>query len=137
MTAYEQSKLADLMFTFELDRRLRAKHSTIASIAAHPGVAESKLFKIGSSQGLAAHAEAVVQSFLGQFFNDGPEGALPTLFAATSPNATTGSYYGPQGFREMRGGDVGSAKIATAAQNAENQQRLWQVCADLTGVDLP
>lgn len=136
MRAYQQSKLGDLMFAMELERRLRAAGSAVISIGVHPGVAQTTLFKIGSSTGMAAVAEKVLQTSLGVLFGSAQDGALPTVFAATSSDAKGGGYYGPQGFREMRGGDVGPAVVAKAAQDAAAQRRLWQVCAELTGVDL-
>ena len=136
MRAYQQSKLADLMFAFELERKLRAAGSQVASIAVHPGVARTNLFKVGSSTGLAKVAETVLQTSLGVLFGSGPDGAVPTIFAATSPEAKGGEYYGPQGFQEMRGGDVGPAFVSKAAQDVAAQQKLWNICADLTGVDL-
>ena len=110
--AYQQSKLADLMFALTLDRKLKATGSKIQSIAVHPGVAQSALFKIGNSQGFSATIERAISTSVGLLLNDDKQGAVPTIFAATSPQATGGSYYGPQGFMEMRGGDVGPAKIA-------------------------
>ena len=136
MGAYQQSKLADLMFAFELERRLRAKMLGVTSIAVHPGVARTNLFKVGSGEGLAGIAEKAIQSMIGLAMNDGPQGALPTLYAATADDAKGGAYYGPQGFLEARGGDVGPAVVSKAAQDVEAQRRLWEVCAKLTGVDL-
>jgi NAD(P)-dependent dehydrogenase (short-subunit alcohol dehydrogenase family) len=136
MGAYQQSKLGDLMFAMELERRLRERMLGVTSIAVHPGVAESRLFKVGSGAGLAAYAERGLQRMLGMLFNSGAEGALPTVFAATAPEAKGGAYYGPQGFQEMRGGDVGEAFVSKAAQDDAARQRLWNVCAELTGVDL-
>jgi NAD(P)-dependent dehydrogenase (short-subunit alcohol dehydrogenase family) len=136
MGAYQQSKLGDLMFAFELERKLRAAGSSVISIGVHPGVAKTSLFKIGNSKGLAKVAETVVQTSLGILFESAADGAIPTVFAATAPEAQGGAYYGPQGFQEMRGGDVGPAFVSKAAQDVAAQQRLWQVCAELTGVDL-
>ena len=134
--AYYQSKLADLMLAFELERRLRARSSGVVSVAAHPGVAQTNLFKVGSSTGFAAKVEKAIQWTIARTLNDEHEGALPTLFAATSPQAEPGGYYGPQGFQEMRGGDVGPAQVAPHARDEQAQARLWQVCEQLTGVSL-
>ena len=136
MRAYEQSKLGDLMFSFELERKLRAAGSPVISIAVHPGVAKTNLFRIGGSKGLGRIAEVVVQTSLGILFESAAAGAIPTIFAATSPDAKGGGYYGPQGFKEMRGGDVGPAFVSAAAQDVAAQGRLWDVCAELTGVEL-
>ena len=134
--AYQQSKLGDLMFALELERRLRARASRAISVAVHPGVAQSNLFKIGSSTGLAAVAERVIAKSVGVFFNSDTEGALPTLFGATAAEARGGGYYGSQGLFEMRGGDVGPAKIAPQASDVRAQARLWTTYEELTGCTL-
>ncbi len=134
MAAYQQSKLADLMFSLEMERRLVAKASGVISIAAHPGVAETSLFKIGSGKGIAGVAERLLQTTLGALFNSDAEGALPTLYAATAPDAVGGGYYGPQGFQEMRGGDVGKAIVSDQAEDAATAAQLWNACEDLSGV---
>jgi len=133
--AYNQSKLADLMFSFELERRLRAAGSHITSLAVHPGVAQTRIVRIGSG-GLAKIAENTIASVIGVLLNSGPQGALPTIFGATSPEAKGGGYYGPQGLLEARGGDVGPAQVAKQALDVDVQQKLWKVCAELTGTEL-
>ncbi|QHN02072.1 SDR family NAD(P)-dependent oxidoreductase [Granulicella sp. WH15] len=135
MGAYQQSKLGDLMFAFELERRLRAAGSRVTSVAVHPGVARTELFKIGSSTGLSRLAERVLAGAIGALLNSQEGGAVPTLFAATSPDAVGGGYYGSQGFQEMRGGDVGPAKVAPQARDEAAQRRLWTVCEQLSGVN--
>jgi NAD(P)-dependent dehydrogenase (short-subunit alcohol dehydrogenase family) len=134
MKAYQQSKLADLIFTFELDRRLRAANSRVMSVAAHPGVASTNLFQAGdyslfekTVRNLAGHAIGIV-------LNTDSEGALPTLYAATAPGAEDGGYYGPQGFQEMRGEVVERAIVAPQARDTSAATRLWQTCEDLTGI---
>ena len=129
--AYAQSKLGDLMFAFELERRLRASMRGAVSIAVHPGVAQSALFK-----GMAGMWYAATHAVIGMLLNDGPQGALPTIYAATALEAQGGAYYGPQGFNEMRGGDVGPAFVSKAAADVAAQKRLWETCAELTGVEL-
>ncbi len=133
--AYNQSKLADLMFAFELERRLRTRGPGVKSIAVHPGVARTNIVKFGSSKGLARVAERAVGGMIGMLLNDDVEGALPTLYAATAAEAEGGQYYGPQGFLEARGGDVGVAKVAPQARDEEATGRLWRVCEELTGVE--
>jgi NAD(P)-dependent dehydrogenase (short-subunit alcohol dehydrogenase family) len=135
MTAYQQSKLGDLMFTFELERRLRAAGSRVISLGVHPGVAQTELFKVGSSTGLARKAERTIQRTIGLLLNSETDGALPTLYAATAADAMGGGYYGPQSFLEMRGGDVGPAKVAKRARDEAVQRRLWQVCEQLSNVN--
>lgn len=134
MDAYQQSKLADLMFAFEMERRLEARSSGVMSLAAHPGVAKTNLFKVGSSTGLAAVVEKVIAGVIGALLNSDADGALPTLYAATAAEAVGGGYYGPQGFQEMRGGDVGEAQVAKQARDEAAAARLWSVCEELTGV---
>ena len=136
MGAYAQSKLADLMLAVELERRLRAKHLGIVSVAVHPGVAQTNLFKVGSGKGFARLAEKAIMGTIGTLMNSDADGALPTLFAATAPEAKGGGYYGPQGFKETRGGDVGPANVAPQASDEAVQRRLWEVCEGLTGVGL-
>lgn len=137
MRAYQQSKLADLMLSFELDRRLRARGSRILSVAAHPGVANTNLFQVGDFGAAERAVRGAFGHAIGLLLNSDAEGALPTLFAATAPDVQSGGYYGPQGFQEMRGGDAGPAKVARQARDVEAGERLWRICEDLTGVTIP
>ncbi len=125
LTAYGQSKLANLMFTYELQRRL-AGTDTIAT-AAHPG---------GSNSELSRHVPRGVQQAFRLLEQSTEMGALPTLRAATDPNVLGGQYYGPGGFLELRGHPklVGSNR---RSHDVAAQQRLWQVSQDLTGVVYP
>ncbi len=136
MRAYQQSKLGDLLFAFELDRRLRAANSRVMSIAAHPGVAKTNLFQGGNYSSFEKTARNLVGHAIGIVLNTDAEGALPTLYAATAPGAEAGGYYGPQGFQEMRGHDVGPARIASQARNTTAAARLWQICETLSGIKL-
>ena len=135
MRAYQQSKLADLMFAFELNRRLRAADSRVMSVAAHPGVADTNLFQVGDQSRIKKTARNLVGHVIGIVLNTDAEGALPTLYAATAPSVEDGGYYGPQGFQEMRGDDVESAKIASQALDVSAAARLWEICEKLTGVN--
>ena len=137
MGAYQQSKLGDLMFAIELDRRLLAQGLPTRSLAVHPGIARTSLFKVGSGKGLAGSAEKILQTMLGVIFNSDTGGALPTLYAATAPAAQGGHYYGSQQMFETRGNDVGEAFVSKAAQNAGDRQKLWKVCEELTGISYP
>jgi NAD(P)-dependent dehydrogenase (short-subunit alcohol dehydrogenase family) len=134
MKAYQQSKLANLMFSFELERRLEARSSGLLSMAAHPGVAETNLFVTGNYPAFELALRKASGTLIGAFLNSSAEGALPTLYAATALDAVGGGYYGPQGFEEMRGGDVGDAKVAPQARDEAVAARLWGVCEELTGV---
>jgi NAD(P)-dependent dehydrogenase (short-subunit alcohol dehydrogenase family) len=139
MGAYRQSKLADLMFAFELDRRLRAAGTPVSgvmSVAAHPGVANTNLFQVGEFNPIEKMVRKGFGVAIGTLLNTEEQGAMPTLFAATASGATDGGYYGPQGFQEMRGGDVGPAAVAPQALDRRAAARLWRECERLTGVSL-
>jgi NAD(P)-dependent dehydrogenase (short-subunit alcohol dehydrogenase family) len=131
--AYSQSKLADLIFQLELQRRLTAAESPILSAGAHPGYALTNLQTSGPAGVVPLSfrlAELILKPFASQ---DAAHGALPTLFAATSPKATPGGYYGPNGFGELKGYPV-PARIAPAAQDLGLAKRLWTETERLTGI---
>src|SRR5258708_2754706 len=134
MKAYQQSKLADLIFAVELDRRLRAANSRVMSVAAHPGVANTNLFQVGDHGPPEKPLRTLFGHAIGIFMNTDAEGALPTLYAATAPGAEDGGYYGPQGFQEMRGDDVGPAKVVPQALDTAAAARLWRTFEDLTRI---
>jgi NAD(P)-dependent dehydrogenase (short-subunit alcohol dehydrogenase family) len=129
--AYNQSKLAMLMFAFELQRRSDANGWGILSLAAHPGVALTELINNGQgANSLAAYGSKLVAPFL---FHAPAAGALPTLYAATSTGAQPGGYYGPQGFMDMKG-PPGPAKTMPQAKDLAAARQLWDVSEQLTGV---
>jgi len=129
--AYTQSKLAMLMFALELQRRSDAAGWGLMSNAAHPGFARTDLIANGpGASGLLWHVSRLLQPYVS---HSAAEGALPTLFAATSPEAKAGGYYGPNGFYEMKGPPA-PAKIMPQAKDAAVAARLWDVSAMLTGV---
>ena len=137
MRSYQQSKLADLMFSMELARRLAdagAGQASILSVAAHPGVANTNLFQVGEFGAVEKKIRGWAGRGIGLLLNTEAQGALPTLYAATATTAKSGGYYGPQSFFEMRGGDVGPAKVMPQALDLADAARLWGVCEDLTGV---
>jgi NAD(P)-dependent dehydrogenase (short-subunit alcohol dehydrogenase family) len=137
--SYGQSKLANLMLAFELERRLRAAGppaSRVMSVAAHPGIANTNLFMVGDFNAVERMVRRWVGVFIGALLNSDAEGALPTLYAATALDAEEGGYYGPQGFAEARGGDVGPAKVEAQALDEAAATRLWSECERLTGVGL-
>ena len=133
MEAYQQSKLADLMFALELDRRLRAAGSPIRSIAAHPGIANTNLFQTGDYNPIERTMRKAASVLIGALLNTQAEGAIPTLYAATAAEAVGGGYYGPQSLWETRGGDAGPAMIAPRARDVGDATRLWTACEQLTG----
>ena len=122
------------MLSSELDRRLRARGSRILSVAAHPGVAYSNIFEAGGVAATDKLLRKLLAKAIKLFLNSSEVGALATLYAATAPQAHSGGYYGPQGFQEMRGRNVGPARIVPAARDEAAAARLWQICEDLTGV---
>ncbi|MGW7168536.1 SDR family NAD(P)-dependent oxidoreductase [Streptomyces sp. NPDC054884] len=130
VAAYGQSKLANLMFTYELQRRLGSLSTTI-SVAAHPGLANTDLVR-----NLPA-AMRVIAPVIGPLMSQKPEmGALPTLRAATDPAVRGGQYYGPDRMGESRG----HPKVVESSPESHDrtvQQRLWTVSEDLTGVKFP
>jgi NAD(P)-dependent dehydrogenase (short-subunit alcohol dehydrogenase family) len=132
--AYTQSKLADLIFMLELQRRLTAAHSPILSVAAHPGYAVTNLHDSGPGAGHSPMK--VLLNLLHPLSQDAHHGALPTLFAALSPTAQPGGYYGPDGFLETKGAPA-AAKIVPAAKDQAVASRLWEQSERLTGVTFP
>ena len=126
--AYSQSKLANLLFALELQRRLRAAGADTIVTAAHPGWTATELQR----------PTGFARLFNPLFAMKPPEGALPTLRAATDPEAKAGDYFGPQHFFEMSGPPV-RARINRHAQDQEVAARLWTASEALTGVhyDLP
>ncbi|RUT34814.1 SDR family NAD(P)-dependent oxidoreductase [Arsenicitalea aurantiaca] len=130
MRAYAQSKIACLVFAFELHRRSAAAGWGIASMAAHPGVSRTDLLHNApgrnSPQGLA-------RTWLWFLFQPAAQGALPTLFAATSPDAVSGAYYGPHRLSETRGYPTLAQVPANAADPALGS-RLWQLSETMTGI---
>jgi len=135
MAAYGRSKLANLMFTYELQRRLSAAGARTIALAAHPGTARTDL-----SRHLSGVAQAAMSSRFSAlnswWVQDGSMGALPTLRAATDPDAIGGTYYGPDGPLQLTGYPV-VVTSSTRSQNKEAQRRLWIESEQLTGVTYP
>jgi NAD(P)-dependent dehydrogenase (short-subunit alcohol dehydrogenase family) len=125
--AYGQSKLATLMFALELQRRSDAKGWNLTSTAAHPGFARTGLFASGPG-GLVSLATDFAAPFFG---HSAADGARPILFAATSPKARPGAYYGPSGIGELRGAPA-PALIMPQARDPATAARLWDVSEKLT-----
>jgi NAD(P)-dependent dehydrogenase (short-subunit alcohol dehydrogenase family) len=127
--AYGQSKLANLLFALELDRRLRARDSTVKSLAAHPGYAATNL-----QSAAAPLIDRLVMKVSNAVIAQSDEmGALPVLYAATEPGLQGGTYAGPDGRGEHRGHPK-VVKPNRAARDEDTARRLWEVSADLTAV---
>ena len=132
VAAYGQSKLANMLFTYELQRRLAVREQpTTAALAAHPGSSSTELTR--NLPALFKPAVAVLGPLV---FQNAAMGALPTLRAATDPDAEGGQYYGPDGLGEQRGHPK---VVSSSAQShdEELQRRLWKVSEKLTGVTYP
>jgi NAD(P)-dependent dehydrogenase (short-subunit alcohol dehydrogenase family) len=129
--AYAQSKLAMVVFALELQRRADAAGWDLMSMAAHPGYAQTRLI----ANGPGAWAPAINRLVGPLFSQSGAAGALPILFAATSPEAAGGEYYGPAGASELKGPPA-RARIAARARDTAAASRLWEASERLTGVTL-
>ncbi|MFD4439644.1 SDR family NAD(P)-dependent oxidoreductase [Nocardia sp. NPDC058519] len=130
VSAYGQSKLANLMFTYELQRKL-ASHGTTVAVAAHPGVSNTELMR-----NTPAALRLPVTWLAPLVTQNAAMGALPTVRAATDPAVTGGQYYGPGDRWELRG----YPKLVTSSSDSHDraaQQRLWTVSEELTGVTFP
>jgi NAD(P)-dependent dehydrogenase (short-subunit alcohol dehydrogenase family) len=130
VAAYGQSKLANLMFTYELQRRL-AGHGTTIAVAAHPGVSDTELMRNSPA------VIRVLSPLIAPLALQKPDrGALPTLRAATDAAVLGGQYYGPDGLGEARG----YPRVVTSSPQSYDvavQRRLWSVSEELTGVQFP
>ena len=133
--AYRRTKLANLLFGFELQRRLERTHAPAISIVVHPGVSATNLFSAGP--GSAGGPQAIIGPLVIKLFGQSDaQGALPTLYSATASQVQGGHFYGPDGFREMRGYPVEVHAEAQAYDEALAAQ-LWTVSEHLTGVTFP
>lgn len=127
--AYGQSKLANLLFTYELQRRLSTRGAPTIAAAAHPGFSDTELMRYLPVR--------VVPDVVWKIFTQpADKGALPTLRAATDPAVTGGQYYGPDGIGEVKGHPK---LVASSGQshNEDIQRRLWTMSEELTGVTFP
>lgn len=128
--AYGDSKLANLLFTAELERRRASADWTFAALAAHPGWTNTHLFDGAASLGAFGRAASLSTRYLAQ---GASRGALPTLCAATWPGLAGGDYLGPRGPGELRGAPKLVDTVA-AARDERLAQNLWRVSEELTGV---
>lgn len=130
VAAYGRSKLANLLFTYELQRRLSDAGAATSALAAHPGLSDTELIR--NSPRVLQWGEFLVRPLM----QSAERGALPTLRAATDPTATGGQYYGPDGIGEARGNPkvVGSS---SRSHDVELQRALWEKSSELTGVTFP
>lgn len=124
---YADSKLANLLHLFELDRRLRAAGSPVIATACHPGFAKTQLDRHTGPFRLLFPLAGVI-------FNSAAQGAWPTLQAAAGPNVLPGEFYGPQQFGEARGPSGISSRTALSREPI-TARRLWDVSVEMTGID--
>ena len=125
---YGQSKLANLLFMYELERRLRAAESSTIAVGCHPGIADTEL---------ARHLPGVVRfavPLFRPFFNTAATGAWPTLMAATGPDVDGGDYLGPTK-RNETAGPAGAARASSVARDEALAARLWDLSVEMTGID--
>ncbi len=132
--SYSQSKLANLLFARELDRRIKQAGLDMISVAAHPGMSHTELATNTVRNHSVPNAlSSGVRAFTKLFAQSGEQGVLPQLYAATAADVAGGEYYGPDGFRGIRGYPT-RAKPSRAARDDQNAQRLWAATAELTGI---
>jgi NAD(P)-dependent dehydrogenase (short-subunit alcohol dehydrogenase family) len=134
LKAYSQSKLAMLMFAFELQRKSDVGRWGVLSVAAHPGYARTDLFSKGPGAKSLLHR---FHTSVGNIFSHSAKaGALPLLYAATAHKARPGAYYGPKGALELAG-PLGVAGIGKQAKDLLAADRLWNVSTDLARISWP
>jgi NAD(P)-dependent dehydrogenase (short-subunit alcohol dehydrogenase family) len=132
-TAYSASKLANLLFSFELGRRARAAGRDLLAVAAHPGLADSELAANSARMYSAGPFTQAVRWGTKLITQGVAAGALPQLYAATAPDVRSGDYYGPSSLGETRGAPRRVA-ASQAAQDEHTARQLWERTAMLTGV---
>jgi NAD(P)-dependent dehydrogenase (short-subunit alcohol dehydrogenase family) len=135
-SSYSWSKLANLLFTLELDRRVRERRLTLTSLAAHPGYTATNLVDSGVNRGGRRPDGAILVAFT-RLVGQSPEaGAAPVVMAATAPGLRGGTYVGPDGPFELNG----SPRIVTMPEPAHDEQmarQLWEASEEATGVRFP
>jgi NAD(P)-dependent dehydrogenase (short-subunit alcohol dehydrogenase family) len=131
--AYFQSKLSNLLFIRELQRRFGAVGVSTIAVAAHPGGSRTELGRT-SPGGPLGRGFAIIRPGLGRVSQSAAMGALPTLFAAVDPDVAGGDYYGPDGIGEMRGHPK-KVGMAARAKNDADAAHLWDMSVELTGAN--
>lgn len=133
--AYRRSKLANVLFGFELDRRLRRAGAPVMSLVVHPGFARTGLFSV-ARRGTGRLLAQLVRPGVALLGQSPAQAALPTLYAATSPDARSGGFYAPDGFLALRGHPV-EIRAHPPSYDEVLAARFWQVSEELTGVRYP
>jgi NAD(P)-dependent dehydrogenase (short-subunit alcohol dehydrogenase family) len=134
-TAYAQSKLANLLFTIELARRVDVAGVDLLSVAAHPGYASTNLQTAGARMTGNTLLERLAGLGNTLFAQSDADGALPLLYAATGSDIANGTYAGPDGLLMIRGKAAKPVRPAKRGLDEATAQRLWDVSVELTGVE--
>lgn len=128
MKFYGQSKLANLIFATELDKRLKENGLSTLSIACHPGISATNLFKFGKRE-----APRIFKGLMNRYFQPAAMGVLPTVYAATDPDLRGGEYIGPDG-KGQRKGYPALERPDPAVNDEAIRNKLWEVSEKLSGV---
>ena len=128
MKFYGQSKLANLLFSKELDKRLKEHGLQTISLACHPGISSTNLFKFGKKD-----APKLVRGLMNRLLQPAEMGALPTIYAATEPSLKGGEYIGPDGRGRMKGYPALETPDP-AANDEQTMKKLWDISEEMTGV---
>ncbi|TNE46621.1 MAG: SDR family NAD(P)-dependent oxidoreductase [Deltaproteobacteria bacterium] len=131
--AYCQSKLANLLFTYELHRKLQARGSDTLCVASHPGYTSTNLQLAASQMKGSKFWERIWAMLNGTFAQSTPAGAWTNLYACTAPHIESGDFVGPKGLFELRG-HPGKTKSTKRSRNKEDAKRLWDYSVEQTGV---
>jgi NAD(P)-dependent dehydrogenase (short-subunit alcohol dehydrogenase family) len=134
--AYNNSKLANILFARELDRRAKAAGSRLISLPVHPGISRTSIVSNGPGTGSKDFKIMLLGLLAPIITQDDKMGALPTLYAATAPEAKDGEYIGPDGFKEFKGYPKVVQPLPRALDEAV-AKKLWAVSEELTGVKYP
>jgi len=132
MKSYGRSKLANLLFTYELQRFFESNKTDSISVAAHPGVSQTDLFRYLDEKWYFR----MVHPMFKAISQEGKMGALPQVRASVDPHVKGGEYYGPNGFMELKGYPV-KVQSNSRSHNEEDAKKLWEVSEKLTGVKFP
>lgn len=132
MKSYGRSKLSNLLFTYELQRKIEIEGINSMAVAAHPGVSNTNLFQYLEDKMIFK----ILRPLMSPFIQEQDMGALPQIRAAVDENVKGAEYYGPDGFREMKGFPV-LVQSNKASHNLEDAKKLWELSEKLTGVKFP
>jgi NAD(P)-dependent dehydrogenase (short-subunit alcohol dehydrogenase family) len=127
--SYGRSKLSNLLFTYELQRRIKAAQIDSLAVVAHPGVSNTNLSRYLEKKLIFK----ILKPVFAPFFQSAEMGALPQIRASVDENVKGGEYYGPDGFREMKGFPV-KVKSNEASHNEEDAKKLWAISEKITGI---